>query len=422
MSDPEGSSRVRELPGYGPTKGRQYAGPLPLAGGRANLFFWFFESQRDPETDPIVLWLNGGPGSSSFLGLFMENGPYALEKSDSGEVRPVDNPHSWNKQASYLMIDQPAGVGLSGISDAALYAPNEQVQTFQLYQALLQFFARYPQYSKQDFYVFGESFAGHYIPTLATAILEGNKNGNPRINLTGIGLGDGWVDPLSLQNTYGEYAYAHGLIDEADRERVNELYGACRAAVLDSMPVPSAESDKICQCVEDHIVEASGGINVYDVRVFGDYDFSHIGQYLDQGSVREALHVAENALPWVDESPVVAARLEAGEQGSTAYLFPALFDDLRVLIYNGVYDMDCNFIGTDRWIQKLDWSFADEFKGCVRTPWREDGAIVGYAREAQGLTQVLVNGAGHLVPMDQPVVALQMLNRFLEGRAFCTDS
>jgi carboxypeptidase C (cathepsin A) len=409
---------VTALPGYGPVKGKQYAGPLPVAGGGANLFFWFFESQHAPERDPVVLWLNGGPGSSSFLGLFMENGPYKLHKSAAGQITLEDNPFSWNKHASYMIIDQPAGVGLSGIPDPALYAPNEQVQTYQLYQALREFFARYPQYGEQDFYIFGESFAGHYIPTLATAILDGNKQGYPRINLKGIGVGDGWVDPLLLEATYGEYGYAHGLIDLAGKAHVDGLYRACKIAVDATMPVPSAESDKICERVEDYIAAAAGGINVYDVRIFGDYNFSTIGDYLNQPAVREALHVAASALPWVDESTIVGNLLEAGEQGSTAHLFPRLFDELRVLIYNGIYDMDCNFMGTDAWLQALPWSFGAEFKALRRTPWKQERAIVGYARTAQNLTQVLVLGAGHLVPMDQPKVALEMLDRFLAGRSF----
>ena len=39
-----------------------------------HLFFYFFESRKDPDTDDVVFWTNGGPGGSSSLGLFMELG------------------------------------------------------------------------------------------------------------------------------------------------------------------------------------------------------------------------------------------------------------------------------------------------------------------------------------------------------------
>ena len=409
---------VKSLPRYGAVKERQYAGPIPIAGGGANLFFWCIESKNDPRRDPLILWLNGGPGSSSFLGLFMENGPYRLRRNDKKQVEPYDNPFSWNTRATYMIFDQPAGVGLSAITDKSLYAPNEQVQTYQLYHALLSFFALYPQYKDLDFYIFGESFAGHYIPTLAHTILDGNKNGYPHVNLKGVGVGDGWVDPLTLQATYGEYGYAHGLIDLDDKAHVDELYRTCRIAVENTMPVPSAESDKICERVEDYIAKAAGGINVYDVREFGDYTFTEIAEYLNDPEVREALHADPAALPWVDESQIVGDLLETGEQGSTAYLYPRLFDELRVLLYSGIYDMDCNFMGTDAWLKNLSWPFGQEFNALKRTPWSVDGKIVGWARAAKSLTQVLVANAGHLVPMNQPAVALDMLDRFLTNRAF----
>ncbi len=410
---------VNALPGYGPVKEKQLAGNLPVAGGCANLFFWFFESQDDPEADPVVLWLNGGPGASSFLGLFLENGPYKIKKDPvTGELSLADNPYSWNRHASYLMIDQPAGVGLSGVRESSCYAPNEAVATYQLYQGLLEFFRRYPRYRGADFYLFGESFAGHYLPTLATTILAGNARGYPRINLRGIGLGDGWVDPLVQQQTYGAYAYVHGLIGPNERKRVDELYQDCARAITASLPVPSVESDKICNRIEKYIGDVAGGINVYDVRKFGDYQFDVIAEYLNQPAVREALHVDPSIGPWADESAVVAALLELGEQGSTAYLFPPLFEKLRVLIYNGLYDMDCNFIGTDAWLQGLTWSYATEFHSTPRKPWRVNGAVVGHVRSVVNLTQVLVLEAGHLVPMDRPEVALEMFDCFVRDECF----
>ena len=373
----------------------------------------FFESQSDPGNDPIVLWLNGGPGSSSFLGLFSENGPYKI----NDDLTLSDNPYSWNKNANYLMIDQPAGTGLSFVEDEADSARTEEEATAQLYRGLQEFLNRWPQYRENDFYIFGESFAGVYIPMLAAAILKGNEN-NPLINLKGIAVGDGWVDPYIQESTYGDYAYAHGLIGLAQKGKVDELYNHCAIAIQESEPITSREADKICNKIEEYITEVSGGANVYDVRITGDYNFDIIGKYLDQPAVREALHVSPAAKPWSDTSKRIAYLLEKGEQNSYAHLYPYLFENTRVLIYNGIYDMDCNFMGTDAWIENQRWSYKDEFIKTERTPWLNEEQLAGHVRSTKNLTQLLIVGAGHLVPMDQPKNALAMLDKFLNDEPF----
>ncbi|HEX6291706.1 MAG TPA: S10 family peptidase [Herpetosiphonaceae bacterium] len=410
-----GAGVVTALPGYGNVKERQLSGYLPVdERGGAYIYFWFIESQGDPAKDPIVLWLNGGPGSSSFIGLFYENGPYKVNQ----DLTLADNSYSWNTNASYLMIDQPAGTGLSIVIDDASEARTEQQATDQLYYGLQQFFDRWSEYRSLDFFVFGESFAGVYVPMLATAILDGNQAGNAQINLKGIGVGDGWVDPYVQQATYGDYAYAHGLIGLREKHHVDQLYAACAKAIVESEPVTSRKADKICNRIEEYITKVSGGINVYDVRMIGDYDFSLIGAYLDQPTVREALYIDPRAKPWEETSKRVGYLLEKGEQNSAAYLYPRLFEALPVLIYNGVYDMDCNFMGTDAWIGMLHWSYRDQFLNTNRAPWHVDGQVVGQARSVDRLTQVLVMGAGHLVPLDQPKTALGLLETFLKGQPF----
>jgi Serine carboxypeptidase len=46
--------------------------------GAKHLFFYFFESRGNPDTDDVIMWINGGPGCSSSTGLLMELGIYVL--------------------------------------------------------------------------------------------------------------------------------------------------------------------------------------------------------------------------------------------------------------------------------------------------------------------------------------------------------
>ncbi|KAJ0374572.1 hypothetical protein COL26b_007191 [Colletotrichum chrysophilum] len=76
----------------------------------STLFFWFFEARKAPENAPLAIWLNGGPGASSIMGLLEENGPCFVNE-DSKTTRL--NPLSWNNEVNLLYIDQPNQVGFS---------------------------------------------------------------------------------------------------------------------------------------------------------------------------------------------------------------------------------------------------------------------------------------------------------------------
>ncbi|KAH9509420.1 hypothetical protein Btru_045851 [Bulinus truncatus] len=56
---------------------KQYSGYLSGSGGK-QLHYWFVESSDNPEKDPLVLWMNGGPGCSSLEGFFSEHGPFKV--------------------------------------------------------------------------------------------------------------------------------------------------------------------------------------------------------------------------------------------------------------------------------------------------------------------------------------------------------
>ena len=69
---------------------KQYTGYLDVEEEDKHFFYWFFESRNDPKNDPVILWLNGGPGCSSLTGQFFELGPSSI----GPELKPIYNPYS----------------------------------------------------------------------------------------------------------------------------------------------------------------------------------------------------------------------------------------------------------------------------------------------------------------------------------------
>jgi cathepsin A (carboxypeptidase C) len=81
--------------------------------GEDDMFYWAFESRSNPDSDPLVMWLTGGPGCASEVALFYENGPYQFP-ADISKTTPLgQNPESWNNKANLLFVDQPIGTGFS---------------------------------------------------------------------------------------------------------------------------------------------------------------------------------------------------------------------------------------------------------------------------------------------------------------------
>ena len=102
------------------------------------------------------MWLNGGPGASSLFGLFVENGPFVVDKALNLTERTI----AWSRKYSMIYIDQPAGTGFSFTDDDKGYAKNQYDVSRDLYEALVQFYTLFPEMLNNDFYVTGESYAG----------------------------------------------------------------------------------------------------------------------------------------------------------------------------------------------------------------------------------------------------------------------
>ena len=113
-----------------------------------------------------------------------------------------------------LFLDNPVGTGFSFTGSEDGYATNQTQVGDELVSALSQFFTVYPSLRSNDFYVPGESYAGKWVPTAAFAIHEYNKNAKNKINLKGISIGDGAMDPPSQLGAgkFGDLLFNLGMI------------------------------------------------------------------------------------------------------------------------------------------------------------------------------------------------------------------
>ncbi|KZT28980.1 alpha/beta-hydrolase [Neolentinus lepideus HHB14362 ss-1] len=180
---------------------RNYAGSLGVnRAGHPNdtLFFWAVEKEEgslsakagERSDEPWLIWLNGGPGASSLLGFFAENGPLHVTNTYS----IVPNNYSWNKLVDAIWVDQPVGTGFS-TADTTGYISDED----QMGQDFLGFLSNlvkvFPSLAERPFYLTGESYAGTYIPYIVKAIFS---TPNPPVKLAKFAIGDGATPALSV--------------------------------------------------------------------------------------------------------------------------------------------------------------------------------------------------------------------------------
>ena len=211
-----------------------------MSGARGQLHYWFIESTNNPSTDPVVLWLNGGPGSSSLIGLLTENGQ--ILTSDESLTNPIDgvpqvflNPYSWSTVANVLYLESPKGVGFSyceGVSKSSECVNTDESTAQDAYEFLANFFNSFPEYKSNKFYITGESYAGVYIPMLIDQIDQDVYKAN--LNFVGAAIGNGcWGNTVGTcafsspeaQQITADFLYGHGFYSQSLREQIVKSCG-----------------------------------------------------------------------------------------------------------------------------------------------------------------------------------------------------
>lgn len=400
---------------------KQYSGYLDVEDDK-HFFFWFFESRNNPKTDPVMLWLNGGPGCSSLTGLFMELGPASVDR----KIKIVENPSSWNSNSSIIFLDQPVNVGYS-YSDSSV--STTQAASKDVYAFLTMFFHKFPEYAKQDFHIAGESYAGHYIPQFASDILSHEKT---NINLKSIAIGNGLTDGLTQYTQYRPMACGEGgypaVLNEQECNAMDQASPRCGGLIESCY-----KSESPWSCIPASIYCNNAlimpyqktGRNVYDIRGpcedSSNLCYSELGwisEYLNKPEVIESLgaEVSEYESCNFD---INRNFLLHGDWMLPFHKFvPKILEKIPVLIYAGDADFICNWLGNQAWTGALEWSGKKDFNSTHYVPFKLDDKEVGKVKSSGNFTFMVINQAGHMVPFDQPEASLSMINKWIGGESW----
>lgn len=413
-----------------------YSGYLPI--NQAKLHYVYLPSQSNPSKDKLVLWLNGGPGCSSLLGLFYENGPFFF-KDWSEEIEY--NPYSWNKNVNMLYIESPSGVGFS-IGNSINH--NDDEVASQNLSGLIVFFQKFPELRLNEFYISGESYAGIYIPTLSNKILSYNQKATKqmRINLKGFLIGNGVTHPkYDLASAALDFQFGHALFTVEMRRRVTASCGE---------EAPYNVNDPNCKELIDEIKTINKDINIYDIyrncyppsgielteeKVNINRKYSHlynpfnlisktlrqdvkfeppcsdsygIHMFFNNKDVQKVFNVMN--IPFEMCSDDVYYSYIMNDLFSF-YLYPMLIKSkLRILIYSGDTDMVVPLTGTIKWIQQLNLKVISPYR-----PWSIRGSkeVAGFVTVYDGLTFATIKGTGHMVPQWKRKEAFDFFDKFI---------
>jgi len=258
------------------TKGvNQYSGYISFGATKdVNMFFWFFEARQNASTAPLATWFNGGPGCSSMIGLFQENGPCHFV---NGSDKPSLNPYSWNNYANMLYVDQPTGTGFS-YGGNLLNSTNATAPYF--WNFLQAFYSQFTQYDNKDLGIFSESYGGHYAPSFIRYIqaqntaIDAKKVAGIKINVSTLGINNGWYNMKASIGSYIDYAISNPyrkLITLAQQSALNKTFNEVCAPALDKCQKTKTNADcyfadNIC---DDQIyanITSTTDFDVFDLR------------------------------------------------------------------------------------------------------------------------------------------------------------
>ncbi|XP_057536959.1 serine carboxypeptidase-like 18 isoform X2 [Amaranthus tricolor] len=397
-------------------------------GEEVQLFYYFIESEQHPETDPLMLWLTGGPGCTSLSAIFFEHiGPLSFNYTGISFNRTTAtwetdlpalqlNPNAWTKFASILFLESPVGTGFSYATSAEFYSTTDIIASKQIYKFLQKWFTEHPHFAKNPLYVGGSSACGLIVPFITQEIVNGNDDGTGlQLNIKGYVLGSPLTE-LNGSATTARIDFAHrvSLISDDFYEATKSSCGGPHWNVSNADCTKNLnEGSKVFDLLfPEHILEPKCNVSSPIIWCRKNYNLI-IDNWANNIQVREALHVRKGTVGhWTRCNATLKARsYNMTLTSSISYHQNLTNKSIRALIYDGDQDLQITYVGTLTWIDKLNLQISDYWR-----PWFVNGKVVGYVTKFSNshydLTYTTVKGAGHCASEFYPHESSTMLRRW----------
>jgi carboxypeptidase C (cathepsin A) len=398
-----------------------------------SVWFWFFAARKNPDKAPLITFFNGGPGSSSMIALFQENGPCRIN-NDSTAVH--HNPTSWNNVANVLYIDQPIGTGFSYGTENIHSSHKAAVDVWKFLQIWFED-SRFHKYANREFGLWTESYGGHFGPIFAAYFLQqnaairlGKVKGLP-INLKTLGIGNGFIDPLTQYPGNLQYAQSnpyHPLVNSSVIAAANATWsetGGCRDQII---ACNNGGSDAVCYaaktfCKERIIAKISGIWDIFYVPTAKPDPYPpQLSTYLHNSTVTSKIGSQSK---WEKRNNHVYAKFaKAGDwmRSTLPELETVIDSGVRTVLYDGDADYICNYMGVEAMARALNTVYSPLYALQNFKTYNVKGKPAGLYKNAGLFSYLRVYGAGHEVPAYQwrgvppGAAALQMFTQIMSGK------
>ncbi|KAK1587816.1 hypothetical protein Q3G72_017098 [Acer saccharum] len=364
-------------------------------------FYYFVESQGNPREDPLLLWLTGGPGCSSFVGFVFEIGPLRFNIVEYNGSLPTLalHPHSWTKVASIIFLDAPVGSGFSYSGCLQGSKSSDIKYAHQSYEFLRKgYVLGNPATDRKLDANFQIPYA-HRMALISNELYKSAKrncrgeyvevdksNVQCAKDLQAISECTDRVNPAHILEPICPPGNTWGRIFE-----INKMDTGYHRSVLEKYNEPLLSTAKTPKfgCRETY--------NNFLCNIWGNDINVHKALHVRKGTFKAWSRCKGNILYKEYVKNVLTYHLHLNNRG------------YRALIYSGDHDMVVSYLGTLSWIKALNFTIIDEWR-----PWLVDDQVAGYSTEySKNFTFATVKGGGHTAPEYKPKECFSMFKRFV---------